>query len=107
MATKFAEEDQTVRWLSTQVQAATHPKQHKVVPPTKHIKYSNGYYKQREDAFELSIEVEADKREAFAQALEALLETVAVKPAHADQEAPTAAAETTTSSSTADEIKAV
>ncbi len=105
VATKFAEEDQTVRWLSNQVQAATHPKQHKVVPTTKHIKYSNGYYKQREDAFELSIEVEADKREAFAQALEALLETVAVKAAPTDQKTAIAAHESPTSASTAADIK--
>lgn len=79
LATKFADEDQPVRWLQNQVQAYLHPTKHKGSAPLKHVRYANGYYKQRETGFEVSIDVPAEKREAFAQALENLLDTVAVQ----------------------------
>lgn len=79
LATKFADEDHPVRWLQNQVQAYLHPATHKISVPLKHVRYANGYYKQRETGFEVSIDVPAEKREAFAQALENLLETVAVQ----------------------------
>lgn len=79
LATKFADEDQPVRWLQNQVQAYLHPTSHKASAPLKHVRYANGYYKQRETGFEVSIDVPAEKREAFAQALENLLDTVAVQ----------------------------
>ena len=74
---KFAAEDQPVRWLVNQVQANINPNAHKTGAPLKHIRYSNGYFKQRGEGFEVSITVPADKREAFAEALEELLDTVA------------------------------
>ena len=77
LAGKFAAEDQTVRWLVNQVQTQINPSAHKAGVPLKHIRYSNGYFKQRGDGFEVSISVPADKREAFAAALEELLGTVA------------------------------
>lgn len=79
LATKFADEDQPVRWLQNQVQAHLHPTTNKVSAPLKHVRYANGYYKQRETGFEVSIDVPEDKREVFAQALESLLDTVAVQ----------------------------
>ena len=77
LAGKFAAEDQPVRWLVNQVQAHINPNAHKAGVPLKHIRYSNGFFKQRGDGFEVSISVPADKREAFAIALEELLDTVA------------------------------
>ena len=78
LANKFAAEDQPLRWLSNQVQALLNPLGSKGTSPSKQIKYSNGYYKQRGDVFEVSIAVPDDKRLAFATALENLLDTVAV-----------------------------
>ena len=84
LATKFADEDQPVRWLENQVQSYLHPTKHATAAPQKHIRYSNGYYKQRGDGFEVSITVTADKREEFAEALEELLNTVVEAQATAD-----------------------
>lgn len=78
LANKFAAEDQPLRWLSNQAQALLNPSGTKSASPSKQIKYSNGYYKQRGDVFEVSIAVPDDKRLAFATALENLLDTVAV-----------------------------
>ena len=78
LANKFAAEDQPLRWLSNQAQALLNPSGSKSASPSKQIKYSNGYYKQRGDVFEVSIAVPDDKRLAFATALENLLDTVAV-----------------------------
>ena len=84
VAAKYCDEDQTHRWLVNQTQAALHPTKHKAQTALKHIRYANGYYKQKADAFELSIQVPPEKREAFSSALEALLNTVAVE----DQSSP-------------------
>lgn len=78
VAVKYCDEDQTHRWLVNQAQAAINPSAHKTPSALKHIRYANGYYKQKADAFELSINVPPDKRESFASALEALLNTVAI-----------------------------
>ncbi|MCD2514395.1 ParB/RepB/Spo0J family partition protein [Comamonas endophytica] len=78
LANKFAAEDQPLRWLSNQAQALLNPSGAKSASPSKQIKYSNGYYKQRGDVFEVSIAVPDHKRLAFATALENLLDTVAV-----------------------------
>lgn len=77
VASKFGAEDQTVRWLTNQVQSLTSPTIAKPVAPLKQVRYSNGFLKQRDDLFEVSITVPDDKREAFSLALEKLLETVA------------------------------
>lgn len=79
LAAKFADEDQPVRWLQNQVQAYLHPTAPKGSAPLKHVRYANGYYKQRANGFEVSIDVAAEKLEAFAQALESFLDTVAVQ----------------------------
>jgi len=78
LAAKYAAEDQPLRWLVNQVQALIDPAEHKSSAPLKHIRYANGYFKHRGDGFEVSIAVSPEKREAFAQALEDLLDTVAV-----------------------------
>lgn len=79
VAAKFCDEDQTYRWLVNQTQSVLHPSSHKAASALKHIRYANGFYKQKSDAFELSIQVPAEKRESFAAALEALLNTVAIE----------------------------
>lgn len=79
LAARFAEEDQPVRWLISQVQAAVNPSDRSSASPLKHIRYTNGYYKQRADGFELSIKVPEEKRDAFAAALEKLLDTVGIQ----------------------------
>lgn len=78
LAGKFAAEDQPVRWLTNQVQASLLPSNSKAKVPSKQVRYSNGVYKQRGDSFELTITVDAEHRETFAQALEQLLDTVAI-----------------------------
>ena len=90
LAGKYAAEDQPVRWLTNQVQSAINPTGHKSSAPSKQVRYANGYYKQRGDAFELNITVDAERREAFAVALEQLLDTVAVEvtPASDAKKAP-------------------
>lgn len=92
LASKFAAEEQTVRWLINQAQSFISPSNHKTIAPMKHIRYGNGYYKQRGDGFEVSIHsVPAEKREQFAEALEELLDTVAIQvaePPSAPHEAP-------------------
>jgi len=77
LAGKFAVEDQTVRWLTNQAQALLSPTTSKSVAPSKQIRYSNGFYKQCGDIFEVSIAVPSDKRVEFSKALEKLLDTVA------------------------------
>jgi len=77
LAGKFAFEDQTVRWLTNQAQALLSPTTSKSIAPSKQIRYSNGFYKQRGDFFEVSIAVPSDKRVEFSNALEKLLDTVA------------------------------
>lgn len=79
LAGKFAAEDQPVRWLINQVQAALSPNTAKISIPLRHIRYANGYFKQSQNEFGLSISVTPEQRDAFAQALEKLLETVAIK----------------------------
>jgi ParB family chromosome partitioning protein len=79
LAARYADEDQTVRWLIDQVQSILNPKERApVVAPVKHIRFSNGYYKQSEKGFELSIDVPEEKRERFAAALESLVNSVAI-----------------------------
>lgn len=81
LAGKYAAEDQPVRWLVNQVQAYLNPGEHKSSAPLKHVRYANGFYKQRGDGFEVQINVAPEKREQFALALEELLDTVAVQTA--------------------------
>lgn len=88
VAGKFCEENQPIRWLENQVQAAMQPSTHKSTSAQKYIRYTNGFYKQRSDEFELSIKVPADKRAEFAAALESLLSTVAESEPQKDTGAP-------------------
>ena len=76
LAAKYASEDQTVRWLINQAQALLNPNVTKSIETSKQTRYSNGYYKQRGDLFEVSIAVPHDKRITFANALEELLDSV-------------------------------
>lgn len=76
LAMKFAEESRTRSWLVSQIQAAMEKHEPKGPASSKQVRYANGYYKQRDNAFEVSIEVDAAKRKEFADALEALLATV-------------------------------
>lgn len=87
VAGKFCSEDQTLRWLANQMQAVLTPSTHKSVVAQKYVRYSNGFYKQKSDEFELAIKVPPGKREAFAASLEALLSTVAVSEETASTDA--------------------
>lgn len=80
LAMQFAEADQPVRWLAGQVQSEIQPSSQKKTEKSKHVKYANGFYKQRGDEFDLSIKVPSEKRVAFAEALEKLLDTVSIQP---------------------------
>lgn len=77
LAVKFAEENHTHAWLVNQTQALLEPKTSKTPTASKQVRYKNGYYKRRGDAFEVNISVEPSKRVKFAMALEELLATVA------------------------------
>ncbi len=82
VARRFIDETQTFRWLESQVQSAVNPTPHKPTTASKHVRFSNGYFKQRGDSFEVQMAVmDAEKREVFAKALEELLNTVATKTA--------------------------
>jgi ParB family chromosome partitioning protein len=79
LAIKFAEEDHTRAWLLTQVEAFLSPTKHKPPPPTRQMRFSNGYYKQRGNTFEINVAVSDEQRDDFAEALEALLARVVEK----------------------------
>lgn len=76
LAAKFAEQNQTMAWLISQVQAILHPNENKPAASSRQVRYANGFYKQRGDAFEVSIVVAPSKKKDFANALETLLATV-------------------------------
>jgi hypothetical protein len=81
LANRYLAEEQPVRWLTNQVQGVLNPTQAKAAQlPSKQIRYVNGYYKQSDGAFELRIKVAADRKEAFAVALEHLLDEFAEQP---------------------------
>lgn len=77
IALRYADEDQTRRWLINQVQSAINPKERASESTMKYIKYGNGYLKQRGDEFEISIFVSEENRQVFAEKLEELLDSVA------------------------------
>jgi ParB family chromosome partitioning protein len=81
LASRFADEDRPVRWLSLQVQAVLNPAQRQRVISEKEFRFSNGYYKQSGEDFKVSISVPAEQREVFANALEELVRTVAIEKA--------------------------
>ena len=93
LATKFAAEDQPVRWLLNQVQAATGSQPRKVRESMKHLRFANGFYKQRAEEIELKLALPKDKLEAFSQALEALISTVAISEPSVDAADPSEAAD--------------
>jgi ParB family chromosome partitioning protein len=77
LAMRFVADDQSVSWLTNQVQTLLHPEQKRAKIPSKVQRFSNGQYKQYGTRFELNLEVEdATKRAAFADALEKLISTV-------------------------------
>lgn len=80
LAQRYKDEDQTVRWLVAQAEAAIAPTGHKPRSQAKNWRFGNGYLKQRGDTFDMQVQVPAEQREAFAEALEQLLATVAVEP---------------------------
>ncbi len=79
VATRFSDEDHPVRWLVNQVQAHLNTGEKKSATASKNVRYSNGFFKKKGDIFEVSIQVAPEKQAAFAQALEALLDTVAIQ----------------------------
>lgn len=79
VAAKYRDEDHPVRWLLNQVQAALHPATHKNAAAIKHFRYANGFFKERPDGIEVSIQPSPEKRDEFVAALEKLLATVAIR----------------------------
>lgn len=79
LTVKFADENQTQRWLINQVQAAITPSVGNKTATTKHIRYANGYYKRTDNAFHVDIQVREDLQKAFEAKLEELLATVAIE----------------------------
>jgi ParB family chromosome partitioning protein len=77
LASRFSEEDHTLSWLVSQVQSVLETRPSKTTAPTRQIRYANGFFKQKGDAFEVKISVSPAMREKFAAGLEALLSTVA------------------------------
>lgn len=77
LAARFSEENHTYAWLVSQVQALVEPRAGGRSSSSRQIRYANGFYKQKGDAFELNIKVSPEKRAQFATALEELLATVA------------------------------
>lgn len=79
LADRFLAEEQTVRWITQQVQAMLERSpSRKVNRPRKYLRFENGFFKERDNGFELSLDVAEDKREEFGRRLEELVRTVAV-----------------------------
>ncbi|OYD54896.1 hypothetical protein CGK74_05250 [Thauera propionica] len=76
LAARYAEENRPRSWLIAQVQGLIEAPAPRRPSSAKQIRFANGFYKQRDDSFEVNIKVDPAKRDAFAQALEALLATV-------------------------------
>ena len=77
LAAQFAEESRTYSWLVSQVHALAEPRHARNATASRQIRYTNGFYKQKGDAFEVSIVVSPEKRAKFALELESLLSSVA------------------------------
>jgi len=86
LAAKFSEGNHTYAWLVSQVQSMLEPRPAKQPTNSKQVRFSNGYYKQRGESFEVSIVVDPAKRVRFAADLERLLATVAEEAQEVDQE---------------------
>lgn len=77
LAMRYVSEEQSVKWLTNQVQTQLHPDKKKAVEPSKILRFVNGQYKQVGSEFVLNLAVEdVAKRAAFAEALEQLIATV-------------------------------
>lgn len=78
LAVRFSEEDHTYAWLASQAQAAMETKAQKTQSPSKHLRFQNGFYKQRGDCIEMTLKIaDPSKRLKFAEQLEALIATAA------------------------------
>lgn len=86
LATTYAEKSQTVAWLRNQVKALLTPTAPVLPAHSKLVTYKNGVFKQAGYSFELLLTVEADRRDAFASALEKLLADFAVNDESASAE---------------------
>lgn len=91
LAARFADANHPRSWLISQVQGLLEGSAPRKPGSTKQVRFVNGFYKQRDNSFEVSINVDPQKRDAFAQALEALVATVGEtlsdseqKPVHED-----------------------
>lgn len=76
LAARFAEANHPRSWLISQVQGMLEGSAPRKPGSTKQVRFVNGFYKQRDNSFEVSIDVDPQKRDAFAQALEALVASV-------------------------------
>lgn len=88
VASQFAEERHTYLWLVNQVQSVIEPRHAKQTTASRHIRYSNGFFKQRGDAIELNVVVSDPLRRAsFIAELEASLAKVSEEIAPSSDEA--------------------
>lgn len=76
LAARFAEENRARSWLIQQVQGMIEEPAPRKPSSAKQIRFANGFYKQRDDSFEVNIKVDPAKREMFAKALEELVASV-------------------------------
>lgn len=78
LAVRFSEEDHTNAWLTSQAQAVIEPKPQRTQRSSKHLRFSNGFYKQRGDSIEMNLTItDPAKRAKFTEQLEALIATAA------------------------------
>jgi len=87
VAIQFAEEDRSMRWLTSQVHAILDHVPKHGPSLVRQIRYGNGFFKQKGEKFEISISVPESRKDDFAIKLESLLETVAI-PLNQAKEAP-------------------
>ena len=73
LALQFAGEEHTRTWLLNQIQGLLDPGKRVATVSSKHVRYSNGFYKRRGDTYELNMSVSGERRAQFDAAIESLV----------------------------------
>lgn len=77
LAEKYVEEEQTTRWLLDMIAKALEPvTRPRATVPSRQFRYTNGFFRQKGNTFELGISVPQEKIHEFSKSLDALLATV-------------------------------
>ncbi len=80
LAMRFLDENMSFRALATAVQTALHPPVKAPVVPSRKEVFANGFFQEKDAEISLAVTIEdPEKRRAFAVAVEALLNPVAVR----------------------------